>query len=80
MLIGTAILTAIDYLIDLEKFNEDSEIRNIGFILGLLLQFALYFEEACVAHEDDWQVSVVKKADEYGVTIRSLDSMGLLVD
>lgn len=80
MLIGTAILTAIDHLVHLEKFNDDSEIRNLGFILGLLLQFAVYFEEACEAHEDGWQVIVLKKADEYGVTIRSLDGIGLLVD
>lgn len=80
MLIGTAILTPIGPLISVEKFNDDGQIRSIGFILGLLLQFTLYFKQVCVAHKDGWQVSVVKKADEYGVTIRSLDSIGLLVD
>ena len=80
MLIGTAILTAIDHLIDQGKFHEDGEIRNIGFIIGLLLHFALYFKEACCAYEDRWQVAVVKKADEHGITIRSLNGMGLLAD
>lgn len=80
MLIGTAILTAIDHLINLGKFHDDGEIRNIGFIIGLLLQFALYFKEACCAYEDRWQVVVVKKADEHGVTIRSLNGIGLLLD
>ena len=80
MLIGTAILTAIDHLIGQGKFHEDGEIRNIDFIIGLLLQFALYFKEACCAYEDRWQVAVVKKADEHGVTIRSLNGIGLVVD
>ena len=39
---------------DMGIFNDDGEIRNIDFILGLLLQFALYFEEACEADEDVW--------------------------
>ena len=80
MLIGTAFLTAIDHLIGQGKFHEDGEIRNIGFIMGLFLQFALYFKEACCAYEDCWQVAVVKKADEHGITIRSLNGMGLLAD
>lgn len=78
MLIGTAILTAIDHLIDLGKFYDDAEIRNIGFIIGLLLQFALYFNEGYCAYKGRWQILVVKKADEHGFTIRSLNRIGLL--
>lgn len=63
-------------------FSDNSEIRNIGFILGLLLQFVVDFEETCETDEDGWRFSVVKKVDKYGVTIHGLYSatMALLVD
>ena len=70
MLIGTAILTSIDHLIDGKFFNDDSEIRNLGFIIALLLQFVVEFEETCTTNEDGWRFSVLKRADQYNVTIR----------
>ncbi len=82
MLIGTAILTTIDHLVATGIFSNDSEIRNIGFILGLLLQFVVEFRETCETNEDGWRLPVVKKADKSGLTVRGLYSstIDLLVE
>ena len=76
----TAIPTAIKHLLENEVFNDDNEIRNTAFVRGLL-HFADEFEEACESNEDSWRLIIVKKADEYGVTVRGVCSgtMNLLV-
>lgn len=78
----TATPTAIKHLLENEVFNDDSEIRNTAFVHGPSLHFAECFEEACESNEDSWRLIIVKKADEYGVTMRGICSgtMNLLVD
>ncbi|KAL8650287.1 MAG: hypothetical protein Q9226_005206 [Calogaya cf. arnoldii] len=71
MLIGTAILTAIDSLIAADLFSPDSAIRNIGFIIALFLEFVVTYEETCEDGEDGWRFVVVKKLDDCGITIPS---------
>lgn len=72
MLIGTAILTTIDHLIAAELFRPDSAIRNLGFIIGLFLEFVVAYEETCESNEDGWRFVVVRKLDEFGIKIRGL--------
>ena len=78
MLIGTAILTTID-LIDKGLFGTHSEIRNIGFIIGLFLEFAVVFEETCTTNEDGWRFVVVKKVDQNDVVILGHKRMELVM-
>ncbi|KAL8749743.1 MAG: hypothetical protein Q9184_006683 [Pyrenodesmia sp. 2 TL-2023] len=80
MLIGTAILTAIDRLIDSGLFVNDSEIRNIGFVLGLLLEFATEFEGTCPANEDGWRIVVIRKLGQHGVKIRATKRSELVAE
>ncbi|KAL9627284.1 MAG: hypothetical protein Q9204_006680, partial [Flavoplaca sp. TL-2023a] len=42
-------------------------IRNIGFILGLFLEFVTGYEEACEGVEDGWRFVVVRKMDAVGI-------------
>ena len=72
MLIGTAILTTIDHLITAEFFGPDSAIRNLGFIIGLFLEFVVAYEETCESIEDGWRFVVVRKLDEFGIKIGGL--------
>lgn len=76
MLIGTAILTTIDYLVDARP---DGDIRNFGFILGLFLEFVVHFEEACEANENGWRFVALKKADRHAVVIRGYDKLDMMV-
>lgn len=76
MLIGTAILTTIDYLVDA---SPDGDIRNFGFILGLLLEFVMEFEETCAANEIGWQYVALKKADQHAIIIRGYDRLDMIV-
>ncbi|KAL9580157.1 MAG: hypothetical protein Q9212_004660 [Teloschistes hypoglaucus] len=72
MLIGTSILTTIDHLVKEGMFADGSEIKNIGFILGLLLN--VFFRSGGGtrgANEDGWGFFVIKRALQHGVTIRS---------
>lgn len=69
MLVGTALLTMIDLLVSVGLFAEDSVIRNIGFVLGLYLDFAVQFDGSCDNNEDGWRYVVVRKANEHGVKI-----------
>ena len=69
MLLGTALLTAIDHLIEAGLFQDGSQIRNIGFVLGLFLEFAVVFEETCTTNEDGWRLVVVQRADLHNVEI-----------
>ena len=73
MLIGTAILTTLDVLAASNLFNPDSPIRNIGFITGLLLEFALAFEETCEGDEDGWRFVVLRMLDRKGIEVRGTD-------
>lgn len=72
MLIGTAILIAVDQLIDSGLFGNDSEIRNLGFILGLLLAFAVEYAETCPANEYGWRIVVLRKLDQHGVKVSGI--------
>ncbi|KAL9623040.1 MAG: hypothetical protein Q9204_007979 [Flavoplaca sp. TL-2023a] len=68
-LIGTAVLTSIDLLTTNHLFHPDSPIRNIGFILGLFLEFVIGYEEACEGDEDGWRFIVVRKMDAVGIPV-----------
>ncbi|KAI4256995.1 MAG: hypothetical protein L6R42_005907 [Xanthoria sp. 1 TBL-2021] len=72
MLIGTAILTTIDHLVDAELFGPNSAIRNVGFIIGLFFEFVVAYEETCESIEDGWRFVVVRKLDEFDIKIRGL--------
>ncbi|KAL9588426.1 MAG: hypothetical protein Q9203_002762 [Teloschistes exilis] len=72
MLIGTSILTTIDHLVQEKMFADGSEIRNIGFILSLLLNVFLNSgRNTRRAYEDSWVFFVIKRALQHGVKIRS---------
>ena len=79
MLIGTALLTTIDVLIEKGLFTNSSKIRNIGLILSMFLQFAADESEIADYNEDGWNTVVVEKADEHGVTIQGLVGIDELV-
>ncbi len=80
MLIGTALLTTIDVLIQKADFtNDSSKIRNIGLILSMFLQFAEDEGEIPSCNEDGWKAVVVEKADAHGVTIEGLVGIDELV-
>ena len=80
MLIGTALLTTIDFLDHYAYFtNTSSKIRNLGLILSLFLQFAEDEGEMCSCNEDGWKAVVVEMADECGVTIQGLVGIDELV-
>ena len=70
MLIGIALLTALDYLVDAGVTAKTCEIRNIGSILCLYLEFAMAFGEACTTNEDGWDSAVVRRADQHYVKIQ----------
>ncbi len=73
MLIGTALLTTIDFLIAQGLFTStSSKIRNLGLVLSLFLQFPEDEGETPSCNEDGWNVVVVEKADAHGVTIQGL--------
>ncbi|KAL8876989.1 MAG: hypothetical protein Q9192_008763 [Flavoplaca navasiana] len=67
-LIGTALLTTLD-LLSHHHFHPDSPIRNIGFILGLFLEFVIGYEETCEGDEDGWRFVVVRKMDAVGIPV-----------
>ena len=80
MLIGTALLTTIDVLIQKRLFtNNSSKIRNIGLILSMFLQFAADESGIAEGNEDGWKTVVVEKADAHGVTIQGLVGINELV-
>lgn len=80
MLIGTALLTTIDVLIQKGLFtNNGSKIRNIGLILSMFLQFAADESGMPECNEDGWNAVVVEKADAHGVTIQGLVGIDELV-
>ena len=80
MLIGTALLTTIDVLIQKGLFtNNSSKIRNIGLILSMFLQFAADESGTTECNEDGWNTVVVEKADAHGVTIQGLVGIDELV-
>ena len=80
MLIGTALLTTIDVLIQKGLFaNNSSKIRNIGLILSMFLQFSADESETAERNEDGWNTVVVEKADAHGVTIQGLVGIDELV-
>ena len=79
MLIGTALLTTIDVLIEEGLFTNSSKIRNIGLILSMFLQFAADESDIPSCNEDGWKAIVVEKADAHGVTIQGLVGIEELV-
>ncbi|KAL8937098.1 MAG: hypothetical protein Q9216_004594 [Gyalolechia sp. 2 TL-2023] len=80
MLIGTAILTAISHLVNAELFTNDSAIRNLGFVLGLLVEFVTESEETCQANEHGWRIVVVQRLDEHAVQVRGTSKMEQIVE
>lgn len=73
MLIGTMLLSAINRLIDNGLSNKTSPIRNLGFILGLFVGFACYFQRTCALDETTWAHILVRRAEDYDVPIRGLN-------
>lgn len=68
MLFGTALLTTIDILVEEGLFKaKDSDIRNIGLILGHFLNFVHDMKETCIANEDGWKTVVLELADDHGI-------------
>ena len=81
MLIGTALLTTIDVLIQKGLFaNNSSKIRNIGLILSMFLEFAEDQSEIPSCNEDGWKAAVVEKADAHGVTIQGVVGIDEVVE
>lgn len=72
MLIGTALLTALDHLTAAGLLRHDSAIRNIGFVIGLFLEFVVTYEETCEGNEDGWRFVVVLRLDAFGIKISGL--------
>ncbi|KAL8835928.1 MAG: hypothetical protein Q9176_006612 [Flavoplaca citrina] len=79
-LIGTALLTTIDLLTTNHLFHPDSSIRNIGFILGLFLEFVTGYEEACEGDEDGWRFVVVRRMDAVGVEVSGTERVVGIVE
>ncbi|CAO1605284.1 hypothetical protein XANCAGTX0491_008805 [Xanthoria calcicola] len=72
MLIGTALLTALDHLVAAGLLGHDSPIRSIGFVIGLFLEFVVAYEETCESNEDGWRFVVVRRVDAFGIKISGL--------
>ena len=72
MLIGTALLTALDHLTAAGLLGTDSAIPNIGFVIGLFLEFVVTYEETCEGNEDGWRFVVVSRVDAFGVKVRGI--------
>lgn len=72
MLIGTALLTALDHLVAAGLLGHDSPIRSIGFVIGLLLEFVVAYEETCESNEDGWRFVVVRRVDEFDIKMSGL--------
>ncbi|KAL8928870.1 MAG: hypothetical protein Q9208_001648 [Pyrenodesmia sp. 3 TL-2023] len=71
MLIGTALLSAIDVLKSHSLFNAiyNTEIRNIGLVLCHYLQFAYDQRETPRLNEAGWTRLVIRRAEEHGIRI-----------
>lgn len=77
MLIGTALLSAIDVLKSHDLFcsNSNTEVRNLGLILCHYLHFALLQRECCRQNEAGWTEIVIQRAQEQGVRIEGFYGM-----
>lgn len=76
MLIGTAVLTMIDILIEENRFKQKHDyVRNIGLVLAHFIQFAHNMEGICRRNEDSWKKVVVAEADEYGIKTEGLPNV-----
>lgn len=76
-LIGTALLTTLEVLIEHNLFTPPSStnpIRNIGFVLAQFLKSdtAKLDSELCRGNETGWLIEVVKMADEHKVEIKGV--------
>lgn len=91
MLIGTALLTAINEFIrqDLRRRhrgqemlfkNASSEIRNLGLIISYFLQFAHENSDTCRLNEDGWKHEVIRLTDEHNVSIQGLAGIDNVID
>ncbi|KAL9117753.1 MAG: hypothetical protein Q9187_005708 [Circinaria calcarea] len=70
-LIGTALLSTINTLIQEDLFKEGSTIRNLGLILSLFIKFAEETcSDLCEKGESDWTKRVVLMAQDHGVEIK----------
>ncbi|KAL8847086.1 MAG: hypothetical protein Q9221_007873 [Calogaya cf. arnoldii] len=71
MLIGTALLSAMDVLKSHKLFhsNNNTEVRNIGLILCHYLQFAYDQREIPRLNEAGWTKLVIHTAEEHGIRI-----------
>ena len=73
MLIGTALLTAIDILVEQDLFGDDStEVRNVDLILCHFLRFAHNHKDLCQKNENGWQDHVSTRARRHQVTLKGL--------
>lgn len=73
MLIGTALLTAIDVLIERKLFGYGStEVRNLGLILCHFIRFAHDYKDLCRKNENGWQHLVSTKARRRQVSLKGL--------
>ena len=82
MLIGTALLSAIDVLISHNLFhsNANTVIRNIGLILCHYIQFAQEWTERCRANEAGWTKVAISKAQKHGVRIEGFYGVEKVLD
>ena len=82
MLIGTALLSALDVLISHNLFhsNRNTVIRNIGLILCHYIHFGQTWTERCRANEAGWMKVVIRKAQEHGVRIEGFYGMEKVID
>jgi hypothetical protein len=66
--IGSAVLAAVDFLIEKGQFKQGSEIRNLGLVLALYLSFAQK-QHGLFDEEVEWRFALVKRAETHGVTL-----------
>lgn len=74
---GVALLSTISLLIKKDEFREISNIKNLGLILGLFIEFALSsgsqfcddFDEDEGEGNENWTKRVLQLAEKHGVKI-----------
>lgn len=65
-MLGLMVLTCYDVLAEHSLFQADSEIKNIGIITLMLLEF---LEVHCSDLEANWGCELVRKCDEAGIEL-----------
>ena len=82
MLIGTALLSAVDVLISHNLFHSSNNtvVRNIGLILCHYINFGHLWAERCRNNEAGWMGVVISKAQAHGVRIEGFYGMEEIID